>query len=343
MVKPVISVIIPTYNRRATLAKVLAAYYHQNLPEPYEIIVVDDASSDATTTLIEQWQYQMPHLKLITLNHNRGPAHARNRGLQVAIGDIILFTGDDIIPSPNFLSRHLYLNRKYNARHVAILGKITWLDSIPVTTVMKHIDGVGAQQFSFHYLQDGQDIDFRHFYTSNISISHNFLLEESYAFDENFPHAAFEDVDLGYRLSRRGLVIRYHSTPLAFHDHHHTLDTFFKRQYIAGKMAIHLTQKFFELAYSIQVERFYNLLGDATRQTSQEVLQGNLETRFQEKLIHNTYHHHPDLDTLYAHFFDYAYFKGMFTAIAPKNQLRVGTNILAHKILHPWLPVLHNL
>ena len=67
---------------------------------------------------------------------------------------------------------------------------------------MRHVDGPGAQQFSYHYMVDGAEYDFRHFYTSNVSLRRDLLDREPEGFSTEFPAAAFEDAELAYRLSR---------------------------------------------------------------------------------------------------------------------------------------------
>jgi hypothetical protein len=117
---------------------------------------------------------------------------------------------------------------------------------------MAHIDGVGAQQFSYYYLRGGQEYDFRHFYTSNISIKTDFLKSLGHWFEVDFTYAAFEDVELAYRLSKNGLRILYFPAPLAFHYHYHTIWTFSKRQYVSGLMACLLVKKHPELSSLIK-------------------------------------------------------------------------------------------
>ncbi|RPH91578.1 MAG: glycosyltransferase family 2 protein, partial [Chroococcales cyanobacterium metabat2.561] len=89
-----ISVVIPTYNREAILKKCLIALENQRLTdnkvENYEIVLVDDGSTDATIAWLESQKANLPHLQLWQQDHG-GPAIARNLGVEKARGDTIIF------------------------------------------------------------------------------------------------------------------------------------------------------------------------------------------------------------------------------------------------------------
>jgi hypothetical protein len=147
----------------------------------------------------------------------------------------------------------------------AVLGRIQWPDDIPTNTVMKHIDGVGAEQFSFYHMTEEQVCDFRFFYTSNLSIKKSFLWASKPWFDPEYSLYGFEDIDLGYRLSRAGLQIRYTSAPMAHHYHFHSAYSFARRQYKSGKMAHLFVQKNPELRELIFGQDFLERLEKADK------------------------------------------------------------------------------
>jgi glycosyltransferase involved in cell wall biosynthesis len=243
MKRPTISVIIPTYNRCEELATVLDAWERQQ-PEdlPFEVVVVDDGSSDGTAELLAGRATGRFTVRSAAQS-NAGPAAARNRGIGMAAGDIVLFSGDDIEPDPSLLAEHLAGHRQAADGRVAILGLTRWPDGVPLTATMRHIDGVGAQQFSYKYLTDGAEYDFRHFYTSNVSLHRGLLALEPDGFSTDFPAAAFEDAEFAYRLAGHGMRIRYRASALAFHHHWYEAEGFFKRQLRCGEMAAILVRK----------------------------------------------------------------------------------------------------
>lgn len=97
-----ISVIIATYNGADTIARTLEALTHLTPPDGgHEVIVVDNASTDDTSTLVAGFENRLP---LTTLYEaRRGKAHALNTGIHAARGDTLVFTDDDVIPDPDWL------------------------------------------------------------------------------------------------------------------------------------------------------------------------------------------------------------------------------------------------
>ncbi len=241
-ITPKISLIMPCFGRRHGLRAVLDAYNRQAGDIPFELIAVDDGSTDGTYELLCSYPAQRFVLRPIRQERNCGPAAARNRGLELARGELIAFVGDDILPEHDFIERMAEAHHRHPEPETAILGHIRWADKLPCNTLMEHIDGRGAQQFSYFYLRDGQVYDYRHFYTANISIKREILHRVSHWFDTSFPYAAFEDAELAYRLSQRGLRIRYCATVRVQHDHYHTIWTFARRQRLSGRSAHRLIQ-----------------------------------------------------------------------------------------------------
>lgn len=105
--QPCVSVIIPTWNRRELLREVIESLWRQSLPpEQFEVIVVDDASSDGTDEMIRTMQQQSPcTLRYERMNRNRGATHARNVGARIARGEILAFTDSDCAAGVNWLRR----------------------------------------------------------------------------------------------------------------------------------------------------------------------------------------------------------------------------------------------
>lgn len=242
-----ICIIMPCYNRAYDLKRVLEAYDHQTTREDFELIAVDDCSKDETYQVLTSYQPAHYHLRVERQEKNAGQGAARNRAIPLVEAPLVAFVGDDILPDPNFVQGHLDAHRRYPELPVAILGRIRWPGDIPCNSLMCHIDGVGAEQFSYHYFVDGEQYDYRHLYTSNISLKTNFLRSINTWFDTDFVLYGFEDVELGYRLSRLGLKIMYQASIGASHYHYHNVWTFLERQFKCGLMAVVLIRKHPEL------------------------------------------------------------------------------------------------
>jgi len=99
MKNPKVSVIIPTYNREKFLERAINSVLSQSLKD-YEIIIIDDASTDNTSNIVKS---EYPKLKLITLKQNKGAAVARNEGIKKAKGKYIAFLDSDDIWHKNHL------------------------------------------------------------------------------------------------------------------------------------------------------------------------------------------------------------------------------------------------
>ena len=237
MASPWVSVVIPTYNRVAELRRVLTAFEAQRPSDlPFEVVVVDDGSDDATPATLASWRSNRFQLRSAG-QPNGGPARARNRALAMASGTLVLFGGDDIEPHPDLVTEHVREHDRRGDERAAVLGLTRWPDGAELTSTMRHIDGPGGQQFSYAVFRDGGEYDFRHFYTSNVSLRRDLLALEPTGFSTDFPAAAFEDAELAYRLARRGMRIFYRASALAWHHHRYDARSFFVRQLRCGEMA----------------------------------------------------------------------------------------------------------
>ena len=96
------SIVVPTYNRAARIGYCLEALRKQDCSVEFEVIVVNDGSTDDTLQILKQYQ----GVRVIS-QANAGPAAARNRGVQEASGEFVLFTDDDCEPVPNWLEEML--------------------------------------------------------------------------------------------------------------------------------------------------------------------------------------------------------------------------------------------
>ena len=99
-----LSIIIPVYNAEQYLQKCLESVFNQNLsPQDYEILCINDGSTDASLSILNKFQEENTNVKVVS-TENKGPAHARNRGLNSAKGNYITFLDSDDLKSISFFS-----------------------------------------------------------------------------------------------------------------------------------------------------------------------------------------------------------------------------------------------
>ncbi len=325
MAKPTISVVLATYNRRPLLEKVLRAYQRQTLSGiDFELVVADDGSTDDTMELLSSWRPEEYSLRYLS-QENAGQGRARNNALRLASGEIVLFTGDDIVPSATLLLRHLEAHRAARTSTSAFVGLSRWPDDIEVTSTMRHVTGIGAEQFSYHYFKDGAEYDFRHFYTSNISIRRRVLDLEAPCFSTAFPKYGFEDVELGYRLAFHGVRIYYLAAAQAFHYHHYSVRGFFARQVSCGEMGVVLYRKYPELAKWVRMPEIEWLglraaLDQRLRRRCSAPTLDDLDECEERLITFASFYDRlylPPLDDLLSVVFGYAYLKGLAEAALP--------------------------
>ena len=97
--EPVVSVVVPARNATATIPALFEALDQQVLAEPWEVVVVDDHSTDGTADVAERWG-----ARVVRLETQSGPAAARNAGLAAARAPLVAFTDADCEPTPKWLA-----------------------------------------------------------------------------------------------------------------------------------------------------------------------------------------------------------------------------------------------
>jgi GT2 family glycosyltransferase len=245
------SIVVPTFNRLAELCLVLAAVQQQEVPgyASLEVVVVDDGSADGTWAWLrrQRWSFATKLLR----QENSGPARARNRGVEIAGGDLVLFLGDDTIPQRGWLLSHLEEHR-IEESPVAVLGYTSFPPESD-TPFRTWINELGAQ-FGYQLIESPRDVPFNFFYTSNISLPRSVLIELG-GFREDFPAAAWEDIELAYRAARDGLRMVYQPRARTFHFHPISPRSFCRRQRTSGRSAAIFAELHPELAEFLGLHR----------------------------------------------------------------------------------------
>ena len=204
-----LSVVIPTYNRLPILRKCLSALEEQRLEAPvqrYEVVVVDDGSTDETVPWLEQNAASLPHVRLIRQQHG-GPAEGRNRGVEAAQGDVIVFIDSDLVVTAGFLHAH--------ARSLAQAWKQRG-DRLCFT----YGAVINTANFENPTSEPHKptDLSWAYFATGNVAIDRQLLLRSG-LFDTSFRLYGWEDLELGGRLRRQGVRLIRCPEAVGYHWH----------------------------------------------------------------------------------------------------------------------------
>ncbi|MGQ9494615.1 MAG: glycosyltransferase [Anaerolineae bacterium] len=210
------SVIIPAYNAQTTIARCLTALRQQTVaPDDYEIIVVDDASSDGTVEVA-----QANGAIVIGQTVRRGPAAARNAGAAQAHGDVLLFLDADCEAAPDWCAE--MLRPLTNPTVCGVYGAYR-------TRQTECVARFAQAEFEERYahLAQRKDIDF--IATHAAAIRRDvFLAQGGFRLDM----WGNEDVELAFRLTRSGHRLIFAPNAIVYHEHPSTL-----RRYLQTKVS----------------------------------------------------------------------------------------------------------
>ncbi|RJP29454.1 MAG: glycosyltransferase [Candidatus Omnitrophota bacterium] len=205
------SIIIPTFNKANILKMVLSGYLAQAKDTPdFEIIILDDASKDKTGEVVACFSDKL-NIKYIKQSLNRGANYNRNIGIEAAVAELLIFADHDLIPSPDMVKLHVYQHELDPSESLAVLGNVKTHPEIS-----GHKLSFLFMERAWHGIDNVTRLTWRYFITCNLSIRKKFI-EENGKFDENVMHN--DDVELGYRLFKHGLEIKYNPEIAGYHYH----------------------------------------------------------------------------------------------------------------------------
>ena len=204
-----LSVVIPTYNRLPILRQCLQALEAQQLEAPierFEVVLVDDGSTDDTVHWLDSHARSFPHVRLIRQDHG-GPAEGRNRGVEHARGDVIVFIDSDLVVTPDFLVSHA----RALQQHWQQEGNRLCFTYGAVINTANFEDPTSEP----HKLRD---LSWAYFATGNVAIDRG-VLEQAGLFDTGFRLYGWEDLELGERLRRLGVKLVRCPEAVGYHWH----------------------------------------------------------------------------------------------------------------------------
>lgn len=252
-----ISVVIPTYNRLPILQKSLAALEKQTFTnstiDDYEIVVIDDGSTDQTLAWLAENTVHLPHVMIFEQNH-QGAAAARNLGVVKAQGDTIVFIDSDLVVTEVFLQSHadalMRGKQELNSDRLFTYGAV-------INT--NNFDDPTSEPYKI------TDFSAAYFATGNVAIARKWL-EEAGLFDLGFQLYGWEDLELGVRLKKLDLKLIKCPQAVGYHWHPafnlEQIPRMIDQEIQRGKMGVVFYQKHptFNVKMMIQMTLLHRLL-----------------------------------------------------------------------------------
>ena len=272
-----ISVVIPTYNRLPILRKCLMALEEQELSDSkvrgYEVVLVDDGSTDDTLNWIAENRANLPHVKVLEQSR-QGAAAARNLGVVNAVGDTIIFIDSDLVVTASFLQSHadalVTAQRKLKSDRLFTYGAVINTNNFEDPT---------GEPYKI------TDFSAAYFATGNVAIARKWL-EEAGLFDAGFQLYGWEDLELGVRLKKLGLKLIKCPAAVGYHWHPafnlEQIPQAIDREIQRGQMGVVFYQKHptFNVRMMIQMTLLHRILwgmlslgGAINERTSKPLLQ----------------------------------------------------------------------
>jgi glycosyltransferase involved in cell wall biosynthesis len=251
------SIVIPTYNRQPILEKCLSALEQQQLTGDaitgYEVVLVDDGSTDGTWQWLAESDEKLPHVRAFSQAH-LGPAAARNLGVEKARGDTIIFIDSDLVVTEQFLQSHADALRVGETQ----LGSDRLFTYGAVINTC-NFDNPTAEPYKI------TDFSAAYFATGNVAIARKWL-ELAGLFDTSFQLYGWEDLELGVRLKKLGLKLIKCPAAVGYHWHPpfnlQQIPNLIEKEIQRGRMGVLFYQKHptWEVRLMIQMTWLHRLL-----------------------------------------------------------------------------------
>ena len=308
-----ISVVIPTYNRLPILQKSIEALERQRFTDDkidgYEIVIVDDGSTDRTLAWLAENKAQLLHVKVIEQNH-KGAAAARNLGVQNAQGDTIVFIDSDLVVTESFLQCHA---------DALVKGE----QDLKSDRLFTYGAVINTNNFENPTSEPYKITDFSaaYFATVNVAIARNWLIKAG-LFDTRFQLYGWEDLELGVRLKKLNLKLIKCPKAVGYHWHPafslEQIPRMIEQEIERGKMGVVFYHKHptFDVKMMIQMTILHRVLwgilslgGRLNERTLKPIMQWSIER------------HQPQLAEQVARIFlNWYNVKAVYAAYSEQNQ-----------------------
>jgi glycosyltransferase involved in cell wall biosynthesis len=208
-----VSVVIPTHQRREALRRALLSLAHQAEPGPYEVVVAIDGSTDGSAEMVAG--LQVPYELRTAVGPSRGRAAACNAAIELARGEILIVLDDDMQATPALVARHRSHHPPGSRRCV--------MGAVPIELEPSSPRAAHYVQAKFHdhlarLAEPDHEFVPRDFYSGNASLRAE-AMREAGGFSESYEVYGNEDVDLSLRLRTLGVELGYDAGAAAVQEY----------------------------------------------------------------------------------------------------------------------------
>lgn len=220
---------ISTFNNKELLKIVLERLALQSYPaEKFKVVLSDDGSSDGLPELVESICHTMPYEIVLLKNQHQGAAETHNQGIRACDDGLIIMMAADILVCSDFIQMHVNTHQQYPADNVVVAGRLVQSPELPQTVFQQSWDKLINHLFS----TEKKDLRHQGFFVSNLSFKKSFMIKHGMFL--NWPAAAQEDIELGYRLAENGMQLIRNNQALGYHHHQASLQSVARRAYMEG-------------------------------------------------------------------------------------------------------------
>jgi glycosyltransferase involved in cell wall biosynthesis len=227
-----LSVILPCLNGADTIGTQLEALARQDWPEPWELIVADNGSTDGSQKIVEMYCKCLPYMRLIDASARRGPSYARNAGVQASRAELLAFCDDDDEVAPNWVSAMAAAL----ARHDFVAGRLDAKKLNPpwVLTSRPCPQTDGLQNYTYPPFLP-------HAASCNLGIK-RVIHQAIGGFDENMRQ--LEDTDYCWRVQLAGTDLHYEREALVHYRFPPTMRRLYRQADLWGEYNVLLYKKY---------------------------------------------------------------------------------------------------
>ena len=202
------TLVIPTYNRAERLRALLHCAAKQEGDCLARVVVCDDGSSDETASVARSFEDRLPLVHAFQADDGFRAGQARNMGIERAIGEVVIFTDDDLLFRPDFVQQHVRAHQGRTEDHSVALGLrhrvADFAGEVPTAEQILSAERDDRIRDLEGAPVESHETPWVFVYSCNFSVT---LGGPELHFDEGFRGWGLEDTELGYRLQQAGYAI----------------------------------------------------------------------------------------------------------------------------------------